>query len=899
MPPLDGNLKGWLLKLAEINRYPNASWILEMANLRANTFSLECSFLSSSSTDFSTLSELTGVDVKILESLTYEQTEPGMLSLFGSAIPRYYIRFATPKICPSCLREAAYTRKLWDLGPVTACPHHSALLLDECPGCKKRISWARPAVCVCSCNYDWRNSEPVKVGDHEIALSRRIYELCGLIKRSEKMEEAKFKNPLFSLDLKRLIQAVIFVAGQYIGDTDTTGKNLVPTIRNAELHALIVKAFAVFEDWPNRYYEFLKYLQVHAKDVPYDTGLMKHFGQYYFSLYECMKSKQYNFMRDAFEQFLVSGWTGGYVTKKCRRLTNIGYLKTMHVSRGEAARMLKISHPWVSRLIEMGKLSGVVGKMGSRKFCVVDRCSLNDLKASYRGLLTSDQAAKVAGIYANSFVELAREGILEALRGPSIDGYSSWMFKRSAIRNFLNRIRSKCGKRAGTKQGEISFVKAVQKLTRLNVSTIALIKGILSDEIKPSRMVYESGVRGLKFSSDKLADYMKAKLASQRKGSLSVTEAAYILGIKEMVAYFFVIKGYLLAEKMTVKKRSFWCISFESIDIFKSTYVTLSQLVKSVGVCSKQLKEKLKTLNVLPVSGPNVDGGRQYLYKKEDLNRVNILGIASDVKIERKNKLLKEARTFTLATLAKFLRWSSVDVRKRVDKGELKPYYPSICSRGKGSRLLFNVSEIERFIESHPKETGLISAKDAAEMLKIDLSKFYKRLVKKGKLKPMTLHMRYMKYYFRTTAVKKMQDSRKAAIGVPAAAALLGIDGNTILKYKYNGLITPVSGPGVDDNGHYSFLPADIERLRSRVEAAKNNLPLNSSSQNVPCVTAHVAEKMLGLCRTRILKLTRLGILKAISGPDIDGFWRYLYLKQDVENLCEKRKEVANVRRVE
>lgn len=61
------------------------------------------------------------------------------------------LRITVPQVCPVCIRELGYCQASWDLMAMTACPHHRALLVDRCAGCKQYLSWNRPAVEICTC----------------------------------------------------------------------------------------------------------------------------------------------------------------------------------------------------------------------------------------------------------------------------------------------------------------------------------------------------------------------------------------------------------------------------------------------------------------------------------------------------------------------------------------------------------------------------------------------------------------------------------------------------------------------------------------------------------------------------------------------------------------------------
>ena len=112
-------------------------------------------------TDAPFLSQWFGADLSKLKQMLEEANdvggdgllkEDGMTSYAGQTLPRrHYLNRIAPRICPACLSEHDYCRVTWDFSFVTACPKHKCLLIDQCPGCMKVISWQRPAVDICNC----------------------------------------------------------------------------------------------------------------------------------------------------------------------------------------------------------------------------------------------------------------------------------------------------------------------------------------------------------------------------------------------------------------------------------------------------------------------------------------------------------------------------------------------------------------------------------------------------------------------------------------------------------------------------------------------------------------------------------------------------------------------------
>jgi hypothetical protein len=79
-------------------------------------------------------------------------TDTSMSRYAGHFIPlQNYLNRIAPRVCPECLAENDFCRVTWDFSSVTACPKHERLLVDQCPGCMKAISWQRPGVDICQC----------------------------------------------------------------------------------------------------------------------------------------------------------------------------------------------------------------------------------------------------------------------------------------------------------------------------------------------------------------------------------------------------------------------------------------------------------------------------------------------------------------------------------------------------------------------------------------------------------------------------------------------------------------------------------------------------------------------------------------------------------------------------
>lgn len=104
-----------------------------------------------------------------------------------------------------------------------------------------------------------------------------------------------------------------------------------------------------------------------------------------------------------------------------------------------------------------------------------------------------------------------------------------------------------------------------------------------------------------------------------KSSSVSIDEAATVLGIKQQVAYQLVYQGLLPSSQMLNRAE----VRVRSVDLqdFQRTYVSLAELARSRKTSPKALLGKL---SCEPVTGPTVDGTRQYFYRIADLMAAEI-----------------------------------------------------------------------------------------------------------------------------------------------------------------------------------------------------------------------------------------------------------------------------------
>jgi hypothetical protein len=142
---------------------------------------------------------------------------------------------------------------------------------------------------------------------------------------------------------------------------------------------------------------------------------------------------------------------------------------------------------------------------------------------------------------------------------------------------------------------------------------IALVRALLANQLKPVGKPTEPIPLGHIQLDEQQTWHWLAGMRCAGGASMSVDQAAKSLGFKQQVVYDLVRQGLLATIQDHLPGRR---VTQASLDDFQATYMSLAEYAKSVKRAPRWL---LQTLQVQPVSGPMIDGSRQYFFRKSDL----------------------------------------------------------------------------------------------------------------------------------------------------------------------------------------------------------------------------------------------------------------------------------------
>lgn len=437
---------GHIVRLTELNGYDTPSWILSLSDIDYMELQWNFTFVFSHPDKLKKFASITDNQLSDLASLLYLPADSrerlgfeGEYSFYGAFLNRSIIRPHCPKVCPKCLKESGYARRVWDCSLVTACPIHACLLIDTCPKCRRRLKCVRKRLSVCSCECDWRDIDPELLSADELAVSRRVYQLCGLLSKTPKDED---ENPLHNLGLGDFVVVLTFIAGTFRNMAWATGRpSKSIKLPNKSLHELYGQAYSVFENWPHNFHQFLTQqskgrVRLNPDDGKLGTALKREFGSLYEHLFQDMDEAQFDFLREAFAEFLTARLKSQAEDQFVHPLVPNSATDKL-ISVAKARRLLRITHRAMSDLIASGEVGFVIRNRGTTLECVLRLSDVENLKCKFEQSLSTRDLARELGVDCEVVRELARTGQLKTRQRTAVDGYHTMKFDRDSVQELL------------------------------------------------------------------------------------------------------------------------------------------------------------------------------------------------------------------------------------------------------------------------------------------------------------------------------------------------------------------------------------------------------------------------------------------------------------------------------
>jgi hypothetical protein len=495
--------------------------------------------------------------------------------------------------CSSCIEESPYLRGVWGLKLQCACTRHRCMLSDRCPVCGITQRFERTEITRCFCGARLTAVERVDA-------PRLVCELCECLANGSNNGVTRSLPALDAGAWHRLVRYL----GQFSMEPEPrcpgqlAGLHLLDTATT-----LIIGAARLLEDWPKQFNFVLQQIQGRRQD---SQSLRRSFGSIYRVLYSDLQAPYFQFLRDAFEAYLSENWWG-FVCRRNRSLRSETVANHPRLTLACAARQADISVSVVRHLVQSELIPGKESAMPSGRRTRSIHCSeVQRLAKLARGALTLTDVASLLALPKRRVRELVDVGLLTPLVSRRKTNAAAWLFPEPQLREY-------CSITGLHRVGAASVsLKQILKSWRLrNDEFAAIVKAIAEEELVPLSEG-PNPLGRLTLDARTVRAWLKARRLAIDE-TLSVDQAACVLGVKQEVAYGLVARGYLPGMTTATGERR---IRKADIRLFTETYVSLVALARSHA---RSPRATMQALQVSPVCGPTVDGSRQYFFRRADL----------------------------------------------------------------------------------------------------------------------------------------------------------------------------------------------------------------------------------------------------------------------------------------
>lgn len=566
-PPLrHESLKGYIIRVTEMNGYSTPNIMLSAAGMNANE-------KSSIIPPLEKLAPLLNTNVSELKKLGYRRPN-GMTSakhiwINNHQLPTYYLNIKSPKICNECIVEKGFAESFWDLKYAIACPKHGRLLMKSCPNCNKQLSWNRPGLLICKCGYDLSQHKAEQLNNPA------VLGLLGFMRNQlmRDVQDFKLLESKLGFPVEHLKSLTLGELLSFITKLENKSIHLISVDPVQKDEFLLIKTSQVLKNWPNGFYECLDSFKEQGASLE-GFGLRKQFESFCGSLFKSdIPHKKMAFIKNALIEYGNHHWKQGYIFNgqdNPRKVVGIyGLAKVMGVMPSTAKNL--VSRGWIT-----GKTSKLNGR--TRHFFDIN----HDLpfKSAVGKTFTLRKAAAWLEL-PKCVLKILRElGEFEVnhIAKPFI------AYHELDLMVFRDRLLKTIPTNSHFIQGEhITLKNVLQMKTGLPQIKANFVKAILNSEFKPLGSI-DGSVKGMIFPSDQVRRFVEIQRRSL-SGCCTVVQAAEQLHCDPLVVKRLALDEILLS----VLKPNGLFIENTSITDFGSKYISCAYIAKKYKTSSQKI----------------------------------------------------------------------------------------------------------------------------------------------------------------------------------------------------------------------------------------------------------------------------------------------------------------------
>ena len=521
--------------------------------------------------------------------------------------------------CPQCVAEDPYHRLSWLTVGVTSCEHHQCLLQRGCPNCHKPVSVVNVSIDCCEhCDFKLSEAETADLSYDPVGLEAQAILRKLLFDGDQTLvpdvDPAVLYHVIFGLG--RACQTIQNRRGLHqppFPMPDELQGNKT-SLRVDATYVLMTTAVHALQNWPHNFHHFLANYAQDEQGQCSDL-VQQDFGRLYVVWLErSWRDPAYQFVQDAFDDFLCTNYVISPSFLHLRRVRENPILldRLPCLTEAETARMLGVSNLTVKKLVEQKKLRPY--QAGENRFNLLHRASVLQRLTEYEDTLTLTETADLFGLSDRVIVDLIQANMLEAVRGPTIDESMVWYVSRPAAYNLLKVIRQ-----GTTKLPLLDMVplrRAVQIVSAHDQNMLSVIERLLMHKMRAFWMT--NALPDIAVSAEDLQVWL-AELREDRP-FISRSQFAKQMKVKRLhIIDTWVASG--LITPLSDPNESPMYFKIEDVEQFMADHVWTDTAAQIMEVGKLTVQKWARHGRLHPVSGREVDGLHRYLFKRDEVER--------------------------------------------------------------------------------------------------------------------------------------------------------------------------------------------------------------------------------------------------------------------------------------
>ena len=501
-------------------------------------------------------------------------SNPGWLVYTESSLPKSH---GIVRWCPYCLAAPeGYWREDWYTG-WAACLIHQCWLTSVCSACGRTLRWNQARFAACTCGSPLQDVWVDTFSDDVLRLiDGRIDSTAGCLSVGERWSLARFLGALslFGLQGKPLKKAS--------RQTENTDQLLVTVGAS-----LIADQSACFE-----LLDRLRAPQAGANNVPL---LSEVFPRLLTMVRKQLSETERHLMLDLLDAYVARSSLRGCAViweRKGFALRLDNDLRSRKETRNPAIATM---------LAQTGVTVPVRRTRAGRQKFVISHADLRGLRKTQLSLVSLKTAARYAGTSTRRIEALAKAGLIAS---------TETRINMTSVDRLLGSVVTACVLDAPAPDDPVSVADALRLYVPVEATT-AFFNQLVNGAV---RLVFESGkVPTLREIFVDRAEVVAAVNLTLDSGSqISIVEAARRLGIKQEVMYHLINIGLIRTRAGKLRRRAARVVDVDDLQKFSDQFVPLITVAKTMGISAREAPEWARQHAMEIVSGPSLDGGRQY-----------------------------------------------------------------------------------------------------------------------------------------------------------------------------------------------------------------------------------------------------------------------------------------------